>query len=66
MVVGPYSTCVSAASSVVQETVATLAPVLVAETAEIVGAVVSGAAAVVKVLSAEVARLPAASRERTR
>jgi len=62
----PYSTCVSDASLVVQVTVATVEPVLVALIAEKVGAVVSGGAAVVSVRSAERARLPAASRERTR
>jgi len=57
---------VSEASLVVQ---ATLAPVLVTPDElmpEMVGAVVSAAAPVVKVKSAEVLRLPAASRERTR
>jgi len=62
----PYSTCVSDASSVVHDTVP---PLLVSPddpTPEIVGAVVSGAAAVVNVKSADVVKLPAASRLSTR
>jgi hypothetical protein len=62
----PYSTCASAASSVDQDTVAPVALTLEAETPLITGAVVSGGAAVVNVRSAEVARLPAASRLLTR
>ena len=56
----------SAGSFVAQEIVAAAALTLVEATAEIAGGVVSGAAAVVKVLSADVARLPAASRLNTR
>jgi hypothetical protein len=62
----PYSTCVSDASSVVHDTVA---PLLVRPddpTPEIVGGVVSGAAAVMNVKSADVVKLPAASRLSTR
>ena len=56
----------SEASLVVQLMVALLAVMAVLPTAEIMGGVVSGGAAVVKVKSAETAAFPAASLECTR
>jgi len=57
---------VSAASSVAHDTVAALKVTAEDVRPEMTGAVVSSTASVVKVKSADVARLPAASRERTR
>jgi len=61
VVVVPYSTWVVADSLVVQMMVAALYVMLLLLTLEIVGAVVSGAADVVKVLSADMAEFPAPS-----
>ncbi len=65
-VVVPYSTSESDASLVVQEMVAVETVMFELATLEITGGVVSGGAAVVKVKSPDVARLPAASLDFTR
>jgi hypothetical protein len=64
-VVVPYSTCDEDASFVAQVIIAPVFVILLAVIPDITGGVVSGGVKVVKMLSPEVARLPAASRLRT-
>ena len=56
-----YHTVLSASSSVVQVTLAVVLAVLVADTTDITGAVVSGAVSVVKDCSVDVLMFPDAS-----